>query len=117
MSAFKAVLFATKTIRRLLGSQGVTRYIQTPNFRRLRSSQNDTKSTEMVHFWRKRLTLGVPNNLWMILVVERAALNAEMTAAVSSRSPVVSSLLAGVVLSACWKFTKVLFELIKRLLL
>ena len=62
-------------------------------------SKRDKTSTELLCFWRKR-TLGVwndkrfrpwdPNNLRMDLVVDTAALKAEMTLTVPGRSPVVS---------------------------
>ena len=64
----------------------------------LKSKRHKT-STELLRFWRKR-TLGVwndkrfrpwdPNNLRMDLVVDTAALKAEMTLTVPGRSPVVS---------------------------
>ena len=76
----------------------------------------------MLRFWRKR-TLGVwndkrfrpwdPNNLRMDLVVDTAALKAEMTLTVPDRSPVCSLIATcGLFFQPCWKFTNVLFELI-----
>ena len=62
-------------------------------------SKRQKTSTELLRFWRKR-TLGVwndkrfrpwdPNNVRMDLVVDTAALKAEMTLTVPGRSPVVS---------------------------